>query len=265
MTQIPTSQIPCRPTPTEAAKAGGIRSMTPIVAPERISAAIAQLLGQLVGDYDLDEFTCALVEQAARLWDAAAVGLVLVEGSGRPQRVALSTNGAELGALLRSGSDDGPACEAVRTGVPVHAADLDGSPARWPAWTPAALELGVRSVTATPMLVRGQTIGAVVALFRAPRLVDEGQVDATVMIAHVASLVVLGEHARVRAVTLADQLQAALRSRIVIEQAKGVLAERGHVSTDQAFEQLRRYARNNGRKIHLVAGEVVTGGLTALR
>jgi GAF domain-containing protein len=128
---------------------------------------------------------------------------------------------------------------------------------RWPNFAPVALEAGFRSVHALPLRLRGQVIGAV-NLFRA----DEGALDdldvlAAQALADMATIAILQHRAAVESQVLNEQLNFALNSRVLIEQAKGVLTERAGIDMQEAFSRLRNYARNHNLRLVDVAQQVI--------
>ena len=156
-------------------------------------------------------------------------------------------------------SDEGPCMDCYRTGQAIVNIDLTMGRGRWPRFTPEALDAGFQSVHAIPMRLRGNIIGAL-NLFRLDRgSMGDHDLVAAQALADVATIAILQHRATVQAQLLNDQLTYALNSRIVIEQAKGMLAERAGLDMDQAFSRLRSYARNRNLRLANVAGDVVAG------
>jgi GAF domain-containing protein len=162
--------------------------------------------------------------------------------------------------LFQLQNDQCPCLECFRTGRPVTAADLTGAAQRWPRFAQAAVQAGFRTVEALPMRLRDQVIGAL-NLFRAePGSFDLADLRIAQALADVATIGLLHERNVRRRETVAEQLQAALNSRVVIEQAKGKLAERRGVDMDRAFTMLRDYARSTNQHLTDVAHDFVTSG-----
>ena len=158
-------------------------------------------------------------------------------------------------------SNEGPCPDCYRTGQPVVNLDLATAHGRWPRFTPRALVAGFRSVHALPMRLRNDTIGAL-NLFRTHEgRMSESDVNAAQSLADVASIAILQYRADIDLRALNEQLTYALNSRIVIEQAKGIVGERSGIDMAQAFSLLRNYARNNGRRLLDIAREVIDGTL----
>jgi GAF domain-containing protein len=207
----------------------------------------------LVGDFDLVEFLQKMADNAAHVSGAAAVGLILA-GPGQKLRFMAATNlsGRKL-ELLQLQNSEGPCLDCFRTGEPVVNANLNEAQDRWPVFTPAAIEAGFRSVHAFPLRLRGETIGALNLFGREHVAFREDDIRVVQALADVATIAILQERNVARSEQLAAQLQIALNSRVVIEQAKGAIAQAEKISLDEAFERLRREARSTQHRIVDVA------------
>jgi len=145
----------------------------------------------------------------------------------------------------------------------VNATDLEEAGERWPTFTAEALRVGFRAVHALPMRVRNETIGAL-NLFRTETgALSEADLRAAQALADIATLSILQDRSYSDAQLLPKQLQRALNSRVIIEQVKGVLAERLDVEMDEAFRLLRAYAQDHDRRLNEVARDVAEGKLSA--
>jgi len=219
--------------------------------------AFVRLSDTLVADYDIIEFLQFLTERCVELVDVDEAAVMLASPSGHLQAVASSSERSRLLELFELQNEDGPCLDAYRTGTVISAADLTRDGGQWPAFAPRALEVGFRSVHSVPLRLRGDVIGAL-NLLRA----DAGELtasDAKLVraLADIATVGVLHERIVTQSVATASGLQTALNSRVRIEQAKGILAERAGVTVDEAFELLRKFARRNSTKLTEVAGGVV--------
>lgn len=228
---------------------------------QRIVQTFVELADTLGGGFDVVEFLHRLAERCVELLDCAEAGLLLADAGGALRVMASSSERAEVLELLQSQNQEGPCFECFHRGVPVHSEDLEIDVGRWPTFAPAAARRGFWSVQAIPMRVRGETVGAM-NLFRAERgRIVERDLSLGQGMADVAAVSLLQERAVREARSVTEQLQGALSSRVVIEQAKGVLGERLRIGVDAAFAQLRRYAREHNRRLSDVARELIDGRL----
>jgi hypothetical protein len=226
---------------------------------ELLSDTFVDLADTMVADFDVIDFLHLLTDRSVRLLAASAAGVVLADPRGELRVAAASTAEAELLELFQLQNDQGPCLECFRTGRSAIAADLDGPAQRWPRFAAAAAQAGFATVEALPMRLREQVIGAL-NLFRAePGPLDPVDLRVGQALADVATIGLLHERNVRRRETVAEQLQAALNSRVVIEQAKGKLAERLSIGTDRAFSMIRDYARNTNRHLTDVARDFVNG------
>ena len=227
---------------------------------EQLLAEIFVVLADtLVDDYDVVDLLHQLVDSCVNLLGVTAAGLLLDDQRGNLAVVASSNEETRLLEVLQLQSDAGPCLDCVRTGVPVSVDDLEVDQARWPVFAAAAMSAGFRSVAAVPLRLRSETIGALNMFHGAPHPVAVNDRRLAQALADVATIGILQRRSSHRSTMMAEQLQHALNSRIVIEQAKGVLAERNGVDMDVAFTALRRYARNHNRKLSELAMDVVRG------
>jgi GAF domain-containing protein len=228
---------------------------------ERLAQAFVELADTLVAGFDLMEFLQTLTERCVELLEVDAAGLLLADGRGALRLVAASTEQARVAELFQLQNDEGPCVDCFRSGQPVIIGDISvgNVAARWPRFGPAALEMGFAGVHAIPMRLRDQVIGTLNLFRSAPDGLDEPVARAARALVDVATIGILQERAVRQQELVAAQLQAALHSRVMIEQAKGVLAERQHVSPDEAFLILRRYARDHNRPLTALAGDVIHG------
>ncbi len=231
--------------------------MSPLAA-DRVADTFVEFADTLVEEFDLIEFLHMVTSTAADLAGSSAAGLLLTDAHGQLQFMAASDERTELLELFQIQMAEGPCLDCFRQGAAVVNADLRDAYDRWPRFAPQAVAIGFRSVHAFPLRLRREVIGAL-NLFS----VDVGSIDSvdarTVQaLADVATIGLLQERAVQRGEVLAEQLQGALNSRIVIEQAKGAIAQAHGCTIDEAFIVLRTYCRNNGLKLSAVAREVVT-------
>jgi transcriptional regulator with GAF, ATPase, and Fis domain len=231
-----------------------------------LSETFVELTDTMVAGFDMIDFLHVLTDRSAKLLDVSAAGLLLADPRGELRVVAASSEAARLLELFQLQNDQGPCLDCFRRGQPVAAADLNAEAQRWPRFAAAAREAGFAAVQALPMRLRDQIIGAL-NLFRAdPGTFDPGDVRIGQAMADVATISLLHERSMRQSDTLNEQLQTALNSRVVIEQAKGKLAERLGLDMAQAFSLLRDYARARNRRLSELAQAFVDGSesLTSL-
>ena len=228
---------------------------------QALADTFVALADTLVDDYDIVELLDQLVNACVNLLGVAAAGLLLDDQKGNLAVVASSSEESRLLEVFQLQNDEGPCLDCVRSGVSVSYADLRTEIVRWPLFVPAALAAGFLSVTAVPLRLRDQTIGGLNLFDAAAEAVSPDDRRMAQALADVATIGILHRRSAHRSTMVAEQLQHALNSRIVIEQAKGVLAERGNMTMERAFEVLRRHARNHNLKLTDVAMAVVRGDL----
>ncbi|MFJ8962347.1 ANTAR domain-containing protein [Lentzea sp. NPDC102401] len=227
----------------------------------RLLQAFVQLADTLVDDYDVVDVLHRLVDHCVQLLDATAAGLMLSDQRGGLRVVAYSSDQTRMLELFQLQASEGPCLECVNTGEPVLVADLTTVTERWPRFAPLAIEEGFASVHAVPMRLRRETIGALNLFRRETGSLGEEDLLVVRALADTATIGILQERAIRRGEVVTEQLQTALNSRVVIEQAKGVLAFAENLEMEQAFQALRDYSRNRGRRLADVARELVLGEL----
>jgi transcriptional regulator with GAF, ATPase, and Fis domain len=226
---------------------------------EVLSATFVELTGTLVADFDVIDFLHLLTERSAQLLGASAAGLLLADPRGDLRVVAASSEAARMLELFQLQNDEGPCLECFRAGQPVHAVDLAAAAHRWPRFVPAAQQAGFAAVQALPMRLREQVIGAL-NLFRAnPGALPPADIRVGQALADVATISLLHQRGIRRSGTLNEQLQTALNSRVIIEQAKGKLAERLGLDMEQAFTLLRDQARARNLRLSDLAQAFIDG------
>jgi hypothetical protein len=227
----------------------------------RLVQTFVELADTLVSDFDVVDFLHLLVRRATEGLDAAEAGLLLSDSSGTLHLMASSSERTHALELFQLQNEEGPCLECFQTGVAVTIEDLGAEAGRWPRFVPAAVAAGFGSVHALPMRLRDERIG-VLNLFGAQAgTLSEAEALASRAMADIATIGILQQRAIHQAQVTVEQLEMALTSRILIEQAKGVLAERAGVDMDVSFERLRSYARRSSRRLSDVARELIEGTL----
>jgi GAF domain-containing protein len=229
-----------------------------------LSRAFVGLADTLVDDYDIIDLLDRLVGYSVELLTADAAGILLVDSQQALQVVASSHEDANVMELLQLQSDQGPCMECFSTGEAVSVPDLTDVGGRWPVFVAAVAERGVyRSVHALPLRLRGETIGTMNLFHGQSGVLPAADLVLGQALADVATIGILSERAIRSREVVTEQLQTALNHRMIIEQAKGVLAHQGNLTMAAAFDRLRRYARNHNARLSEVARKVVETDLAA--
>jgi GAF domain-containing protein len=226
-----------------------------------IATTFVDLADTLVADFDVIDFLHTLATRSVALLDASAAGIMLADQRGGLQVLASSTEEARLLELYELRNNEGPCLDCFRSGQPVARDDLPAMRSSWPVFTQRLEELGFRSAQALPMRLRDETIG-VLNIFRTePGPLAEPDRRIGQAMADVATVGLLQERAIAAREQLATQLQTALSSRVQLEQAKGMLAERTGLPMDRMFQVMREYARAHNRRLSEVAAQIIDGSL----
>ncbi|MER7396336.1 GAF and ANTAR domain-containing protein [Streptomyces sp. NPDC000151] len=236
------------------------------VAPqERVLQAFGEAVGTLIDDFDLIDALHRLCARGVEFLDVTAVGIMLADPHGDLQVLAASDERTGLLELFAVQGEEGPCAESYRTGEALVNASLaaPADTARFPVFAERARQAGYATAHALPLRLRQRSIGAIGMLHAGPHTLDPSGVRLGRTLADVATIAVLQQHTIEQGNVERVQVQAALVSRTVIEQAQGVLAERWATGVDEAFEALRGYARRNRERLADVARRVIDGTLDA--
>jgi GAF domain-containing protein len=225
-----------------------------------LARTFVDLADTLVTDFDVVDFMTTLSSRCVELFDASEAGLMLDSGDGLAVAASSSRSMNHL-ELFELQHDEGPCVDCFRSGEPIVSLDLSQDLERWPRFAPEALAADFQAVYALPLRLRDTTIGSLNLLRVERGPLSDDDLSAAQALADVATIGLLQHRAAEDAERLTGQLQHALESRIVIEQAKGVLAEHSKLSTDLAFEALRRYSRNYNRRLSDVARDIIERAL----
>jgi len=230
---------------------------------QRLAQVFVELADTLVEEFDVVDLLQMLTERCVELLHADAAGLMLADERGNLRLMASSTERMRLVELFELQVDEGPCRDCYLTGRAVTNVSLSDANDRWPVFTAAAMAAGFDRTHALPMRLRGRVIGAL-NLFT-DEAVDLSDDDIAIgqAMADVATIGLLNERNLREQTVLSEQLQTALHSRVLIEQAKGVLAARTGVGVDAAFTRMRDHARHTGLTLTSVATAVVDGSLEA--
>lgn len=226
---------------------------------QQLAETFVALSDTLVDEFNVLDFLNMLAGQAADLLNVTAAGVVLCDQRGEIAVTGASSQDAHALETLATQTEDGPCQDCVRHGVPVTSADLNLEGERWPQFVPAAANAGYRAVAALPMRLRGHIIGALTLLNAEAQDVDNTSIRLGQALADVATIGILQQRAIDHGEVLAEQLQSILHHQVVVEQAKGVLTERGDLTMSQAHALLRGYARAHRYSLTDLAHEIAEG------
>ncbi|MGZ0146251.1 GAF and ANTAR domain-containing protein [Kribbella sp. WER1] len=228
----------------------------------RVREVFIELSDTLVADFDIIEFLDRLGSRCGELLDVSACGILLVDHQGALNLVAASSEQVRLIELVQLQNLQGPCLDTFKTGRPVRYADLRDGGSPWPRFAEAAVDGGYVSVQALPMRLRDTTLGAVNLFSRQTGPLPEETVVLGQALADAATIGILHQRALARQEVVTEQLQNALNSRILIEQAKGYISHSLAIGVDESFAVLRTYARSTNSRLTDVAADVVHGRLT---
>jgi len=222
----------------------------------------ATLADSLVAGFDVIELLQTLVETCRRVLDVEEAGILLADDDGDLEVVASTSEASTLVETMQLDARSGPCWTSFTTAEPVSLPDVDVDEARWPEFAGVARAQGFRAVHAVPLRLRGTVIGTLNLLRTSVGTLNGRDVRVAQALADVATIGILQERTLRESAVVQQQLQGALDTRVVIEQAKGVVAQVRGVSTDEAFVLIRRHARENRLKLADVAARLVERRLT---
>lgn len=226
-----------------------------------IADAFVELADTLVDEFDLLDFLGTLVERTVALVDADAGGIMLSNRHGGLEVLAASSHATRLVELFELQNEEGPCLDAFRTGRPVTPTGPAEMLASWPSFTPRLAAAGFASAQAIPMRLRSEVIGALNLFRSSPGALSDSDLKLVRALADVATVGILQQRVITAGSLLAEQLQEALDSRVLIEQAKGIIAERAGTSIETAFTMIRNHARRTGAPLRVVVAAVISGEL----
>jgi GAF domain-containing protein len=228
-----------------------------------IVSTLVELADNLVDSFDIINILTTLSDRCVEALGVDAAGVLLASPGGELQLVASSSESMRVLELFQIQTNEGPCVDCYRSGAPVVNVALGEVNGRWPLFAPRAIEHGFHSVHSLPLRLRGKAIGAL-NLFRTSQgPMEDNDIAAAQGLAHVATIAILQHRAMLDATMLNEQLDHALTSRVVIEQAKGIIVEATQCRMDQAFGRLRAHSRNHNEGLTGVAAAIVAGTLRA--
>jgi GAF domain-containing protein len=228
---------------------------------EQVAEVVVALTDTLRDDFDVADMLYTLTTACVELLDVDAAGMLLVDEQGRLIPVAATHDGSEKLEKLQVLIREGPCLDAVRTAGSVHSVELDDDVRRWPEFARQARAEGFRAAHAEPVALRAEVVGGL-NLFR-HRLGPLPAADQRLahLLATAAAIGILHRRTQLKVETVNEQLERALTSRIVVEQAKGFLAARHTLDPGAAFARLRGHARSTRQPLTTVARAVIDGSL----
>ena len=230
---------------------------------DEVVRALVSMAGSLVtGDADVLELLTELTATCARLLDVGAAGLLLGDQRGVLHVMGASSERAADLEALQAQRAEGPCQDCYRDGRPVRVPDLERHLDRWPHFVPAARAAGFASVHAVPLRLRGSVLGALGLFGSSIGDLNDADLRLAQGLADVASIALVQDRAATDTAAVNDQLQTALTSRVVLEQARGMLSHGGGVDVAAAFTMLRQYARDHNLRLSELAGSLVDRSLT---
>jgi GAF domain-containing protein len=230
----------------------------PVIREALAAATFVEIVDTLVTDFDVIEVLTLLSSRCVKILGASAAGILLADSSGQLRVIGASSEQIEILELFQIQNDDGPCLECFRTGRVVLNGDVrTGS--GWPGFAAESISAGFQSVCAVPLRLNALTLGCLNLFIAEPAPLSPQDVALAQALADVASIAIIQDRATRDAALREGHLQRALDSRIAIEQAKGMIAERNNVSMDEAFARMRAFARNSNRGLTEVAEALVSG------
>jgi GAF domain-containing protein len=223
--------------------------------------SLVEMADTLVDDYDVVDLLTGLADRCVNLLGVSAAGVMLASAEGTLGLVASSSEAMRLLELFELQAQEGPCLDAFRTGQRVDHENLQAGSGSWPSFSAAAFEAGFQSALALPLRLREATLGALNLLSVTRTPMAEADVIVARAFADLATLSIVQHRAAAEAQRLNEQLSSALTSRVVIEQAKGVISERARVEPAEAFSRLRYYARNHNLRLTDIAQAAIDGTL----
>jgi len=226
-----------------------------------LARTLVELADSLVDDFDVVELLTLLADRCVEVLDVAAAGLMLAGPEGDLRVMASSSEAMRVLELFELQAQEGPCLDCYRTGEAVLSQDLAAADGRWPMFAAEAMQAGFHSVQALPMRLRGTVIGALNLFHDDEGVISAIDIELAQAFADVATIAILQHRAGLEAQRVNEQLQHALQSRIAIEQAKGMVAERTGLDMERSFAMLRTYARGHNLRLADVAGDIIAGVL----
>lgn len=224
-----------------------------------VISTLVEMADNLVEEFDVIDLVTLLSHRCAEALDVDAAGVMLASPEGELQYLASSSESMRLLEVFQIQTDEGPCIDCFNSGEPIVNHALSVNDGRWPRFTPVALEAGFASVHCLPLRLRGRTIGALNFLRTREGWLDSYEVTLAQSMADLATITLIQHRAAADAKVLNLQLSYALNSRIIIEQAKGMVAQATNCGLREAFALIRSYARSHHLGLTALATSLVEG------
>ncbi len=229
---------------------------------DRLAETFVTLADTLVDDFDIIDFLQVLAERCVELLDVSAAGIMLVDQQGVLRHAACSDEQMRLVELFELQIEEGPCYDAYRQQAPVVCSTSEEAAQRWPRFAAHAHDHGFAAVAGVPMRLRARAIGALNLFSTQETMLGDDDLRVVQAMADVATIGILQERTIRDTTAVTAQLEGALGSRVVIEQAKGVISERDGINVDAAFAIIRNFARAHNRLLSNTARDVIDGRLS---
>ncbi|WP_067813791.1 GAF and ANTAR domain-containing protein [Nocardia inohanensis] len=227
---------------------------------EALLKVLARFARLLPVDYDVATALDELVDGITAVLGVSGVGVSL-EMNGRLRFVTAPDERSAAIERCQEDAQQGPCVDAYRTGKPILVADLARRAREWPRYSVLAAEYRVMAVAGIPMRLGENNIGVVNLYDLHPRYWAPDEVEVARLLSDIATGYVVNANKWRQQQQVTEQLQFALRSRVILEQAKGMIATQHGITPDEAFDLIRGYARRKQARLHAVAGAIVDAGL----
>ncbi|WP_229715288.1 GAF and ANTAR domain-containing protein, partial [Subtercola lobariae] len=227
----------------------------------RLAEVFITLADTLTDDFDATDLLHYLADACVELLNVDAAGIMLTDLRGGLRLAASSSERIRNLELFELQIDEGPCLDCFRSGQPVTNATITEAEDRWPRFVGVAAEAGVQSTHALPLRLRGDVVGAMNLVSNDTTLMTDADVALGQALADMATISLLQDRSSIAKTDLAEQLQTALNNRVLIEQAKGMLAGQANITPDEAFDRIRNHARSNNNKLLTDAQNVINGTL----
>jgi GAF domain-containing protein len=220
---------------------------------------LVELADNLVEDFDVIDLLTVLSDRCVAAFDVDSAGVMLAASGGELQVVASSSDAMRGLELFELQANEGPCVDCFQSGEAVVNVELSGSDPRWPEFAQRAVQGGFHSVHALPLHLRGVTVGALNMFRRAVGALDPDALEAAQALADVATIAIIQHRSTIEGAALINQLNEALVSRVIIEQAKGKISEAAGVDMDRSFQRLRNHARNHNLRLTELSRGIADG------